>query len=347
MFPCAPRPSLGSQSPAAARAGKDDQRPLRPDYALRVLLSQLDRGRCLAVSDVGQLNRAPAATSPRSARSCGAAMRLIVVDDERMRLLPGRCRSFVTLPHPRLLYPLCRRHREQGHDAVEIVAETLNSRPSSSGRAGSSITTAQRPWPPKGGAISNVALHPTEAPPRRRHPEARVSHRPGPPRSSALHHLQQRGRWQIDADRPPAVGYRALPEDQMSALARGARSSTDAGRRARLRCCCLMACRPGAAGHHHRRLVPIFSTRRDAISWCRLAPGRRQYVRLAARASTRSSPSNPAAIVLRCGTRKGCWCRGGSTVASWPSAGHSPRHPRRQPDGSDRAGMRAAYARIR
>ena len=91
---------------------------------------------------------------------------------------------------------------------------------------------------------------------------------------AALHHLRQRGRWQIDAHRPPALRF----EDDLRRPARRARERQQEGGHAgagdRLRPAGRRACRRARARHHDRCRLSLFRDREAQVHRRRL-PGTR------------------------------------------------------------------------
>ena len=82
---------------------------------------------------------------------------------------------------------------------------------------------------------------------------------------AALHHLRQRRRRQVDADRPAAVRL----QDDLRGPARRARGRLEegrhAGRRARLRAAGRRPRGRARAGHHHRRRLPLLLDRQAQV----------------------------------------------------------------------------------
>ena len=103
--------------------------------------------------------------------------------------------------------------------------------------------------------------------------------------TAALHHGRQRGRRQVHADRPPALRFQGVYEDQLAAVQQEPRSTVR--RRPSIFRCSPTACAPSASRASPSTWPTAISPRRGASSSSPTRPGHEQYTRnMATGAST-------------------------------------------------------------
>ena len=228
--------------------------------------------------------------------------------------------------------PLGGRHRAQDYRGNDRASAAPNA------RTASSITTRKAPWRSRNargtsdgrGSCSKLAIV-----------DRMASGNPHEDGTAALYHRGQRGRRQVHPDRPPALRFQGVYEDQLASVRKATRNQTTG--RPGFFAAHRRPARRTRAGNHHRRRLPLLLHARAASSSSPTPPDTSST-----RATWPPAPPPPTSPSFWWMPARAC-CRSRAAMPSSPAARNSApcsSHQQDGPGGLQRGGFRRHPRRV-